>query len=192
MRTRTKIAAYMFTLGTLLGTTGLARTAHAQEKAPMKQQLSKQQKIALALSAGPSNIAKNATVAEPDGHGGLTVLRPGTNDFTCMPGDPGAIGKPAACLDKVAMQWSNDFEQHKPKPTNTVPGIEYMLAGATQRSDTDPNDTTSPPIQVGAHWMILWPFDPKTSGLPTKHKATGAYIMWAGSPYAHVHVMGKP
>jgi hypothetical protein len=54
-------------------------------------------------------------------------------------------------LDQVAMQWSNDFEQHKPKPTNTVPGIEYMLAGATQRSDTDPNDTTSPPIQVGAH-----------------------------------------
>ena len=90
------------------------------------------------------------------------------------------------------MQWSNDFEQHKPKPTNTVPGIEYMLAGATQRSDTDPNDTTSPPIQVGAHWMILWPFDPQTSGLPTKHKATGAYIMWAGSPYAHVHVMGRP
>ena len=97
MRTGTKIAAYMFALGTLLATAGLTRTAHAQEKAPMKQ-LSKQQKIALALSAGPSNIAKNATVAEPDGHGGLTVLRPGTNDFTCMPGDPRAIGKPGGVL----------------------------------------------------------------------------------------------
>jgi hypothetical protein len=40
--------------------------------------------------------------------------------------------------------------------------------------------------------MILWPFDPKTTGLPTTHKATGVYIMWAGSPYAHIHVMGRP
>jgi hypothetical protein len=40
--------------------------------------------------------------------------------------------------------------------------------------------------------MIMWPFDPKTTGLPTKHKPTGAYIMWAGSPYAHLHIMGRP
>jgi hypothetical protein len=24
------------------------------------------------------------------------------------------------------------------------------------------------------------------------HRDTGSYIMWAGSPYAHLHVMGKP
>ena len=65
-------------------------------------------------------------------------------------------------------------------------------AGATQRSDSDPFDKTDPPIEIGPHWMILWPFDPKTSGLPTEHKATGAYIMYAGSPWAHVHVMGAP
>jgi hypothetical protein len=149
-------------------------------------------KIARALSAGPSNIIRHATVAEPDGHGGLRILRPGTNDFTCMPGNANGIGKPPVCADKVAMQWNKDFDEHKPRPTNTVPGIEYMLAGATQRSDSDPFDTTSPPIKIGPHWMILWPFDPKTSGLPTAHKSTGAYIMWAGSPYAHVHVMGTP
>jgi hypothetical protein len=151
-----------------------------------------QVKIKRALSAGPSNITAQATVAEPDGHGGLKILRPGTNDFTCMPGDPTEVGKPAMCADKAAMQWNRDFAEHKPKPTTTVPGIEYMLAGATQRSDSDPLDKTSPPITVGPHWMILWPFDPKTSGLPTTHKDTGAYIMWAGSPYAHVHVMGTP
>ena len=76
--------------------------------------------------------------------------------------------------------------------TRKVPGIEYMLAGATQRSDSDPFDKTDPPIKIGPHWMILWPFDPKTSGLPTVHKATGAYIMYAGTPWAHVHVMGAP
>jgi hypothetical protein len=57
---------------------------------------------------------------------------------------------------------------------------------------TVPHDTTSPPIPIGPHWMIMWPFDPKSTGLPTTHKPAGAYIMWAGSPYAHVHVMGRP
>ena len=62
---------------------------------------------------------------------------------------------------------------------NTVPGITYMLAGATQRSDSDPNDMTSMPIEIGPHWMIMWPFDPKTTSLPTTHKPTGAYIMFS-------------
>jgi hypothetical protein len=149
-------------------------------------------KIARALSAGPPNVTKDATVAEMDAHGKMIILRYGSNDFTCLPGNPKVPGKPALCEDKVAMQWNRDFAEHKPKPTTTVPGIEYMLAGATQRSDSDPYDKTDAPITVGPHWMILWPFDPRTSGLPTHHKATGAYIMWAGSPYAHVHVMGAP
>jgi len=151
-----------------------------------------QTKIARALSAGPTTVTQGATVADEDGHGRLTVLRPGTNGWTCMPGDPSGIGMPPMCVDQAAMQWNKDFAEHKPKPTTTVPGIEYMLAGATQRSDSDPFDKTSPPIKIGPHWMILWPFDPKTSGLPTTHKSTGAYIMWAGSPYAHVHIMGRP
>jgi hypothetical protein len=151
-----------------------------------------QTKITRALSAAPPDIAKAATVAEMDSQGKMTVLRAGTNEFTCMPGDPKGIGQPAMCEDRASMQWSRDFAQHKPKPTNTVPGITYMLAGATQRSDSDPYDKTSPPIKIGPHWMIMWPFDPAATGLPTAHKPTGAYIMWAGTPYAHVHVMGKP
>jgi hypothetical protein len=150
------------------------------------------EKVRRALAAGPASITNNATVAEINPEGGTTVLRRGTNDFTCMPGDPNDIGKPAMCADKVAMQWNSDFEQHKARPSTTVPGIVYMLAGATQRSDSDPFDQTSPPIPIGPHWMILWPFDPARSGLPTTHRPTGAYIMWAGTPWAHVHIMGAP
>ncbi len=189
------IATSTFILGMLLATAGISITAQAQEMAGMTMKpstLSTKQKIDLALSAGPSNVADGATVVEPDGHGNMKVLRQGTNGFTCMPGDPSGVGMPPMCMDKVAVQWNKDFDEHKPKPTTTVPGIEYMLAGATQRSDTDPNDKSSPAIKIGPHWMILWPFDPKTTGLPTKHKPTGVYIMWAGSPYAHIHVMGRP
>ena len=153
---------------------------------------STQTKIARALSAGPPDVAKAATVAEMDSQGKMTILRAGTNGFTCMPGNLKVIGQPPMCVDAASMQWYADAKAHKPRPTNTVPGITYMLAGATQRSDSDPNDMTSMPIEIGPHWMIMWPFDPKTTGLPTTHKATGAYIMFAGSPYAHLHIMGRP
>src|SRR6266702_595411 len=70
-------------------------------------------------------------------------IRQGNNGFTFMPGNPKPIGQPPMCADAAAMQWLADFKAHKPKPTNTEPGIIYMLAGVTQRSDTDPYDTTS-------------------------------------------------
>jgi hypothetical protein len=151
-----------------------------------------QAKIVRAMSAGPADVARSARIIDTDANGDTIVLREGNNGFTCMPGNPKAVGDPPMCEDAASMQWGADFKAHKPKPTNTVPGITYMLAGATQRSDSDPYDKTSPPIPIGPHWMIMWPFDPKTTGLPTKHKPTGAYIMWAGSPYAHVHIMGRP
>ena len=151
-----------------------------------------QGKIARAMSAGPNEIARSARIIDTDADGNTVVLREGSNGFTCLPGNPKVIGEPPMCVDAASLQWFADSKAHKPKPTNTVPGITYMLAGATQRSDSDPNDKTSPAITVGPHWMIMWPFDPKTTGLPTAHKPTGAYIMWAGSPYAHVHIMGRP
>jgi hypothetical protein len=153
---------------------------------------STQQLIARALAAGPSNVAKGATVAVRNRDGTLTVLRKGTNDFTCLPGDPNKVADPALCADRASMKWMSDFGHHKTKPTNTVPGITYMLAGATQRSDSDPYDSTSAPMTIGPHWMIMWPFDPKATGLSAGMKPTGTFIMWAGSPYAHVHVMGSP
>ncbi|MFY9804260.1 MAG: hypothetical protein WA211_09300 [Candidatus Acidiferrales bacterium] len=170
----------------------LAKTKKPVQDPPADASAATQAKIALAMSAGPADVAQSATIIDMDAHGNTIVLRAGTNDFTCMPGNSKVVGQPPMCMDAASKQWFADAKAHKPKPTNTVPGITYMLAGATQRSDSDPNDTTSPTIHVGPHWMIMWPFDPKTTGLPTRHKATGAYIMWAGSPYAHLHVMGRP
>jgi hypothetical protein len=177
----------------VIGTCSAAVAQPSSQASSAGSDESTQTKIARALSAAPPDVAREAKVAEVDSQGRIVkVLREGSNGFTCMPGDPKQVGRPAMCADKASMQWSSDFLQHKPKPTNTAPGIIYMLAGATQRSDSDPHDTTSPPIKVGPHWMIMWPFDPKATGLPTSHKPAGAYIMWAGSPYAHLHVMGSP
>jgi hypothetical protein len=174
----------------VIGTCSAAVAQPSSQASSAGSDESTQTKIARALSAAPPDVAREAKVAEVDSQGRIVkVLREGSNGFTCMPGDPKQVGRPAMCEDQASMQWFSDFLQHKPKPTNAV---IYMLAGATQRSDSDPHDMTSPPIKVGPHWMIMWPFDPKATGLPTSHKPAGAYIMWAGSPYAHLHVMGSP
>ena len=71
----------------ILAVFAIVGPTHSQEIRQAKDQPEVQQKIARALSAGPDSITKNGTVAEPDGHGGPKILRPGTNDFTCMPGE---------------------------------------------------------------------------------------------------------
>jgi hypothetical protein len=45
------------------------------------------EKIRRATLAGPSCITREATVAEMERDGHLTVLRSGTNDWVCVPGD---------------------------------------------------------------------------------------------------------
>jgi len=36
--------------------------------------------------------------------------------------------------------------------------------------------------------MILWPFDAAQSGLPTTVRDAGAWIMFAGTPYAYMPI----
>jgi len=148
--------------------------------------------MARAIAAGPRHVTDFARIVGTDAQGKRVVLREDSNGFTCQPGNPKVLGRPASCSNEAARQWSADMAAHKAKPTNAEPGIIYMLAGATQRSASDPSDKTNSTITMGPHWIILWPFDPKTTGLSVTRKDTGAYIKLAGTPYAHLHIMGQP
>jgi hypothetical protein len=149
-------------------------------------------KIRRALLSGPDSITREATVAEMDAQGKLTVLRPGTNHWVCVPGNENIIGQADMCVDPMGMRWILDIMAKRPKPSNTEPGLIYMLNGATQHSYTDPFDRTSPAIPIGPHWMIIWPFDARAAGLPTVMRDAGTLVMFAGTPYAHLHVCGSP
>jgi hypothetical protein len=160
--------------------------------AQQRKDESTQSKIARALSAAPANIAKAAKVVDRDEKGDEVVLREGANGFTCFPGHPGVVGDPPFCANSPALQWEDDMAQHRPRPTNTEPGIEYMLAGGTDWSASDPHATSGTPIKEPPHWMIMWPFDPVTTGLPTTAKDTGTWIMYAGTPWAHLMINQRP
>jgi hypothetical protein len=150
-------------------------------------------KIARAMRAGPIEITRHATVAEMDHHGNMAnVLRTGTNEWICVPGDENRVGDPPMCIDQLGMQWFKDIYAGKPAPTNATPGLCYMLCGATQHSNDTPFDRTSAAIPIGPHWMVLWPFDAKHCGLPTTVRDAGAWIMFSGTPYAYLHVCGTP
>ena len=132
-------------------------------------------------------------MAEMDRHGNVsTVLRKGRNEWICTPGNENRVGDPPMCVDELGMQWFKDALAGKPAPTNPAPGLCYMLCGATQHSNDTPFDHSSPPIPIGPHWMILWPFDAKHCGLPTTVRDAGAWIMFSRTPYAYLHVCGTP
>jgi hypothetical protein len=141
-------------------------------------------RITRARLSGHEQVTKDATVAEMAVDGTITVLVKGTNEWVCTPGNENKIGDPPMCMNPMGMRWMMDAMQGKPKPTNTAPGMIYMLCGATQRSNTDPADKTSPAIPIGPHWMITWPFDAAANGLPTTVRDKGAWVMFAGTPYA--------
>jgi hypothetical protein len=181
--------------GAIIGLVLTALSASAQHAMPnashMQEEIQKE-KIRRAMLAGPTSISSQATIAEMDREGHMTVLRSGTNGWVCTPGDQNIIGSTDMCGDQMGMQWMKDLFARKPKPTNTSPGLIYMLNGATQRSFTDPFDSTSPAIPIGPHWMIIWPFDAKAAGLSTVMRDAGTMVMFAGTPYAHLHVCGSP
>lgn len=164
-------------------------TASAGEKGTTSRpKLSKAQKIALAMSAGPAEIAKNATIADMTEMNGQTrkELRAGTNGWVCY-----AMVRQPMCLDKEWQKWAAAW-MSKSDPKIEGTGFAYMLRGDTGASNTDPFATAatadnqwvvSPP-----HLMLLLP-DPKMlDAYPTDPKNGGPWVMWKGTPYAHVMV----
>jgi hypothetical protein len=96
------------------------------------------------------------------------------------------------CADPMGLQWIRDAYAGNPAPTNTAPGLIYMLCGANQHTTTTPDDRTSPAIPIGPHYMILWPFEAERDGFPDTIRDQGAWVMFDKTPYAHLHVCGTP
>jgi hypothetical protein len=161
-------------------------------KAKVKK-MSNAEIIRSALSAGPREISEHAAVVAPDASGKMAEIRAGTNGWTCMADEPDTPGLDPMCLDKQSMMWAQSLMSHAPKPANTAPGIIYMLQGGSDISATDPfAKTTDHFIESPPHYMIMWPYDAKSTGFSTTPKKSGTWIMWAGTPYAHLMINQKP
>jgi len=148
--------------------------------------------VASAESAAPASLAHNATIMVADASGAMKSVRQGSNGWTCIPDDPNTPGTDPMCFDGNAGKWVQAMLGHKPPP-NGAPGVMYMLEGGTDASNTDPYATKPTAendwIKTGPHIMIVGNKDMLT-GYPSgaKPDTSMPYVMWAGTPYAHLMV----
>ena len=151
--------------------------------------------VASAESAAPAALAHNASIMTADTSGAMKTVRQGSNGWTCIPDDPGTPGTDPMCMDGNAARWVQAMTAHKPPPAGT-PGVMYMLEGGTDASNTDPyaaNPTADNDwIKTGPHIMIVGSKE-MLAGYPSGAKPDTAapYVMWAGTPYAHLMVPVK-
>jgi hypothetical protein len=152
--------------------------------------------IASAESAAPAAISSKATIISFDSKGAMSTLRKGSNGWTCMPDSPASPGPDPMCFDANAGKWVDALVSHKAPPAGAV-GVMYMLEGGTDASNTDPYATkptaTNAWVKTGPHVMIVGSKD-ILAGYPSGAvpDTSAPYVMWAGTPYAHLMVPVKP
>ena len=157
--------------------------------------MSEKDQTALAISGAPPHIAQEAGIMIYGADGKLTETKKSANGFTCIPSVMNLPDPDPMCMDAAVQQWMTDRMNHAPKPTNTVPGIAYMARGGAHfekdgkivMSGDGAKIVKEPP-----HWMLMWPFDPAATKLPTVPNPSGVYIMFDGSPYAHLMLYQDP
>ncbi|MBF0391537.1 MAG: hypothetical protein HQL38_02545 [Alphaproteobacteria bacterium] len=167
----------------LLAALGLAlpAVAHGDDRQVMMED---------ALKAAPPGIADKATVQDWQGN----VLRQGTGEYTCMPTPPNMKGTAPMCFDRVWMAWADAWSKKAPF-TNDKGGVAYMMAGDEGASNFDPfaerGTAENQWVVEGPHLMLLMPTQ-AMDAFPVDPNNGGPYVMWKGTPYAHVMVPVGP
>jgi hypothetical protein len=151
-------------------------------------------KILSAMSAAPSSVSRTATISDwPAEPGGLLrVLRPGSDEWTCLPDRPETDLTDPMCLDPMFLTWADAWLNRKPLVVTRM-GFGYMLQGGSQESNTDPAATGPTPdnewMPNGVpHLMIVVPNTKTFAGLSTDPENGGPWVMWRDTPYELVMV----
>jgi hypothetical protein len=152
-------------------------------------------RIEEAMSAAPAAIGRAATIMDWPAEGSTepTQLRAGTNGWTCFPSDPPSVaaGKSdPVCVDATSMEFLTAYSA-RTEPTVTKVGFMYMLQGDGGTSNTDPFATGPTPdnqwVATGPHIMLVVPHAADAlADVPTDPAQGGPFVMWKGTPYAHV------
>ncbi|MBI5468846.1 MAG: hypothetical protein HY891_06905 [Deltaproteobacteria bacterium] len=161
--------------------------------------LSRKQLIELAMSAAPAHISRRAAVMIQGSDGKFEVVKKGSNEFTCVPDIDGQETPSPMCADKAAMQFFMDMWSGKEKPANTTVGVAYMAKGGWHWEkgkkvimSMDKGSPGAKRVREPAHWMIISPFDPDKTMLPTTPGVFGSWIMFDKTPFAHLMVYQDP
>jgi len=159
-----------------------AQHEHAMKGSPKK--LTDKQKMAMAMSAGPKQVSANASIVDLTEMDKPVTLRKGTNGWACfyMPSE-------TMCLDPVWQKWAAAWMSKGDFSTTEI-GVAYMLNGDNGASNTDPwaekQTADNQWVVAPPHVMLLLPDAKALDAYPTDWSGGGPWVMWKGTPYAHV------
>ncbi len=140
-----------------------------------------------AMSAAPDEVAANATILDTEGN----VVREGSNGYTCQPTPADLVPPQPMCLDETWMAWA-DAWMNKREPSVTKPGFAYMLGGDGGVSNSDPYgfdpEAADDWVMAEQHLMLVLPDAASYDAFPTDPSYGGPWIMWKGTPYAHIMI----
>jgi hypothetical protein len=148
-------------------------------------------KIARAMSAAPPAISAAATILDNDG----TVLREGSNGWTCLPNTLPDDRSPI-CNDALWMKMLGALGNQAPFEADGI-GISYMLqgdigAGVSNSTPFHPDHKNAEDYtEMGPHLMIIVP-KAMLEGIPDDPSSGGPHVMWGDTPYAHIMVPVAP
>lgn len=171
-------------------------TALQAQSRPAAQSREAEAEFVKAAEAGaPEWISAQAAIARLEPSGATAIVRPGSNGFTCtlMPDESHS----PACGNAQGFKWLVAAKALKPAPPAGGTGVVYMAKGSTHFETPDGEIVMAPTAQTKSvreppHWMLLIPLDAAATGIPTRPNAGGAYIMYAGTPYAHLMIYQDP
>ncbi|MGQ0703184.1 MAG: hypothetical protein ACT4PM_08650 [Gemmatimonadales bacterium] len=160
--------------------------------------MTKEQKISNAVTAAPASISAKATLLDWPASPGAqpAVLREGSNGWNCFPDFPATPGNDPMCIDATWLGLVNAMMQKKPPEVKQV-GVGYMIGpDGAYGSNTDPYaEKETPDNEWGydpPHIMLVFPSADALVGFSTDRKSGGPWVMWRGTPYAHVMVPIAP
>ena len=152
-------------------------------------------------TAAPEFIAEGAAVYDAPGG---NLLREGTNGWTCVPANPRGMSDPEngwvdpheampACGDAEFFKWIIAyFNETIPGDVMEKDGYAWMLHGDMGEDNTKPKVLNQEDAAEG-HWiesgphLMRMPKDPASlDGMTTDFNSGEPYVMFAGTPYAHV------
>lgn len=164
----------------------LGAAPHAVEA----QEADREAKIDRAMAAAPASVAREATIRDAEG----SLLREGSNGWTCFSEIAPEYGYPM-CGDQVWLELREALLNQADFSTDRV-GLSYMLAGDAGVNNADPYDKKKDEGEVwvkeGPHLMIIVPDPSMLEGVPSDPHRGGPYVMWGGTPYAHIMVPVAP
>lgn len=112
------------------------------------------------------------------------------NGWACFPDKGDTPGNDPMCLEPTFQAWAA-ARMSKTKPDIKQVGFGYMLQGGSDASTTDPFPTEPGPegwVASGPHVMMVSPDLASLAALPTDYKSGAPWVMWQGTPYAHLMI----